>query len=497
MTLAIIITLIIFSFTLQISLSQVLKKVVNKKTYIWFVVLLVLDGFFSLSFLLSVHLEFPFIYQKIFKYATLVSIATYFVTYMEVLKDKRRKRIATAFISYVVSMFIVVFLGEAIGIIASNIIIVAIIVLWCLLTYTRRKYSSVQLTTLVILLVGTELLRYIIESVITYELLYKSIENLWLVSLTFLIKTISVLIVIEIKNNISINKNLAKVLDFHSSITFLDLILKEDPNAIVLTDINQRIVYVNAHLLTITGYAESEVIGQRPKIFASGKTNKAVYEDMYEKLREFKSWKGEFINKKKSGEIFIEESKVVTLFDVRKKPMFFLAIKTDVTKEKTYLKKLEQHSKHDDLTGLYRRNYFLELMKEKILEKNAEKHYFILIDLDKFKFINDTYGHRIGDKALTYFAKKLKEIFSVNAAICRFGGDEFAIHVYGYNNEELEMLINRFYEVLKTNYLVEENKNITLQASAGYVLIDLPFNFKRTYEIADKMLYKCKDKNKF
>jgi diguanylate cyclase (GGDEF)-like protein len=169
-----------------------------------------------------------------------------------------------------------------------------------------------------------------------------------------------------------------------------------------------------------------------------------------------------------------------------------MAIKTDISKEKVYLKRLEYLSKHDDLTGLFRRGTFINLVEENLLTNLSVNKYFISIDIDNFKNINDLYGHMTGDDALILFSKTVNEIFIDNSYICRFGGDEFALYIYDKKIEEVNNLLDLLIEKLATTPIKSIKDNIFISISVGANMIDNSDSFNTIYEKSDLLLYEAK-----
>lgn len=492
MVLTIMLLLIVFGMVLQYASTTILKKTVNKNTYKLLICALVFDAVVIVAFILTTHFESPLIIRKILKYFTFLSIGTFYLIYMRALNARRSKRTIASFLILTLTSFVFVIFGDYIGKQIVKILSFSVLSFWVIVLINNRKYNSKHITTLVYLLSATELLRFSIESISTYQMLFSNEFYLWLTPVSFIVRSLTLLFIIEINSHNSINKNLAKTLDYQSATTLLNLVFNEHPNAVVLTDVNEKIVYINDRALEITGYKEHEVIGKTPRIFSSGLTKRDIYNEMRNSLSENRSWTGEFINKKKNGDIFTELSKIVVLCDVNNKPSFFLAIKTDITKEKEYLKKLEYYSIHDGLTNLYRRNHFVEIMGKAILDENLKDKHFFLMDIDGFKKINDTHGHRVGDEALKFFSKILKEHFNEDGILCRFGGDEFAGFIYNKTSKQLEDEMNDLFIKLEENAFKHKNIVFPLEISVGITKIEEPYIFNRIYEKADKDLYKKK-----
>ncbi|WP_025725617.1 sensor domain-containing diguanylate cyclase [Acholeplasma granularum] len=488
--------LIIFGYTVQRVFIRTHKRSIVRIDYNQLNLLLFLDLIVTLGFMMSVEYNSPLIIQKVLKYTIFLVIGVFFLNYMKVLKDyKHKRRIATAIIFFI-GTFIITFFGDEIGIVATGYIVAITLLSRVILIDVKKVYASKQISTLIVLLFIVEAIRFIVESAITFEMLFNTFGDLWLSAFSFTIRTIAMILIIQIHDQLSINKNIAKTLDYQSGAQLLSLVFDQNPTAIVLTDMNKNIIYANPQALSLTGYSEAEVIGKTPKIFSSGKTPKETYKSMRSSIERYEPWTGEFINVKKNGEIFIELTKIVTLKDMNNVPVFYLSIKTDITKEKEYLKKLEYVSNYDDLTGLLRRQIFLDMF-EKNVESNAdEEHYFILMDIDDFKLINDSCGHIIGDKILKIFSGILKEVLDTNTLICRFGGDEFAVYMYGYKLEEIHEKINNLNKRLEKTTVENLPENLKLKISLGITKVEIPLDFSKVYEASDKNLYKDKKDKK-
>ena len=174
--------------------------------------------------------------------------------------------------------------------------------------------------------------------------------------------------------------------------------------------------------------------------------------------------------------------------------MFFLAIKNDISKEKSYLTKLENLSNIDQLTNLKRRHHFVELTQT-CLEVNPEcNHYFALIDFDGFKKLNDTYGHIFGDESLKFFARTISIIFDDYGYTCRFGGDEFGIYLTEISKEMTKSLFEKLFFILENTSLMED-KEIYLKISVGLTKLVKPYFFEESYKLADEFLYETKKNN--
>ncbi len=484
-----VILLILFGLSIQFVLINTHRRNIKKGSYIALNVMLYLDALATILFVLSVYFGSDLIIQQMMKYLVFLSMGAFYLVFMHVLKDYKHKRKWTVYFIFTIGTFIVTMFGHHFEKELTWVIFLVLLASRFILVDFKKRFASKYITSLVTLLFVTEAIRFVAEGFITSDMLYHEFSDIWIATYPFILRTIVVFLIIQIQDQLSINKNLAKTLDYHSAAGILSSIFEQNPNVVILTDIDQTIVYANPRTYDLTGYTEKEVIGQKPNIFKSGLTDPSVYKSMYDTLSKQESWIGEFVNKKKNGEIFVEQSKIVTLKDANNEPIFYLAIKNDVTKEKKHLQKLEYVSKYDDLTGLLRRQVFIETFERNINTHQTVAHHFILMDIDAFKRINDTYGHLVGDSVLIEFGKVLKAVFQEKAYVCRFGGDEFAVYLYDYKDNEVEALIDKLNKRLNQTKIKTISESYVLKFSYGLTHIELPFDFSHVYELADKKLY--------
>ena len=157
--------------------------------------------------------------------------------------------------------------------------------------------------------------------------------------------------------------------------------------------------------------------------------------------------------------------------------------------EKRQQEKLLYLSETDRMTGINNRGSGEKKIRELIAE--GQGGMFVLMDVDKFKSINDNYGHSVGDKVLIEFAGCLKKAFRANDIIMRLGGDEFAVYVPDVHNEAAgERIINRLFNVLDNTDIPELNGNkFYISAGAAFYQTDDKYSFEELYKRADSCTY--------
>lgn len=199
--------------------------------------------------------------------------------------------------------------------------------------------------------------------------------------------------------------------------------------AILVTDLRQRILRVNDAFHRLTGYALDEIIGQTPKILASGRQSPVFYAAMWKALNEVGHWEGEIWNRRKCGEIYPEWLVINVLRDDAGEPSGYVATFSDISKLKHAESEIQHLAFYDPLTALPNRRLLLDRLEQARMsgKRKAEHGALLIIDIDNFKILNDTLGHDIGDHLLIEIACRLKLCIRECDTAARQGGDEFAV----------------------------------------------------------------------
>lgn len=199
--------------------------------------------------------------------------------------------------------------------------------------------------------------------------------------------------------------------------------------AITITDAGGRIIKVNEAFTRITGYLPEEVLGRNPNLLKSGEHSDKFYHEMWEMIRKEGYWKGEIYNRRKNGEIYPEMLSISAVTDTEGNVTNYVAHFADISDIKKAQHDAEYRAVHDALTDLYNRQKLLGEL-ERIYRQsrlNGENNAFLYLDLDNFKYINDYYGHEVGDKVLVEISRRLQTIAYEEDIVARIGGDEFAM----------------------------------------------------------------------
>ena len=206
-------------------------------------------------------------------------------------------------------------------------------------------------------------------------------------------------------------------------------VFRHSAEAIMITDHDNRIVAINPALASLTGYTLDELVGKNPRILASGLTSQETYDEMWTALEQVGYWHGELNDRRKNGEVYPKWATVSVIRDEAGKAVNYIASFSDITERKAAEERIYHLAHHDALTGLYNRFSLEERMGQAVAQarRDDDQLAVLFIDLDRFKVINDTLGHHVGDTLLVEVAKRLKESVRDSDIVARLGGDEFVI----------------------------------------------------------------------
>lgn len=198
---------------------------------------------------------------------------------------------------------------------------------------------------------------------------------------------------------------------------------------IFITDAQGRILAANPAVCRITGYDTAELIGQTPRLFRSERHDQAFYEAFWQGLETQGFWQGEIWNRRRNGEEFPEMLSVSAIRDDAGRPVQYVSLLVDISAQKEVEARLAHRAHHDDLTGLPNRAMFKEFLTHALARAHREQHTMALLylDVDHFKYINDTLGHHEGDTLLRAVATRLLACLRKDDVVARLGGDEFAV----------------------------------------------------------------------
>ena len=262
----------------------------------------------------------------------------------------------------------------------------------------------------------------------------------------------------------------------------LSSIVSQSTNIIFTTDVHGNIEYVNSMFEQVTGYSKAEITGKNTRILASKDVQPAFYAELWNTILSGNTWRGVLKNKSKQGKDFYVNGLIAPICDKDGNVISFLVIQEDVTEKMLNEERERYRASYDGLTGLLNRLRFIEVLNDWVY--SAKSHYYIgsllLIDIDGFRLINDTFGRGTGDAILKRVAELLekattesderfyqgkKDIDITDSLVCRLGGDEFAVFLPARDEQEgIDMALAIRKEISDFQHL-DEVRHIT--ASIG------------------------------
>ncbi|MBF0610046.1 MAG: EAL domain-containing protein [Magnetococcales bacterium] len=271
-------------------------------------------------------------------------------------------------------------------------------------------------------------------------------------------------------------------------------------DGILVTDIGGTIQSVNPAFTRITGYQANEAMGKTPNMLKSGRHDGDFYRRMWAALQDSGSWQGEIWNRRKNGELYPQWSNITAIKNPDGKTSHYVLVFSDLTTVKESEENLLYLSGHDILTDLPNRLLFSEKLNQVIVESTSMEDKLVAVlvmDLDRFKNINDTLGHDRGDQILKDAASRLSRCLSGGGTLARLGGDEFGIILPRLAApRDAALLATAMLEAMNTPFMVDEVA-FYLGGSIGISVYPLDGeNVKDLLKNADSAMYHAKEKGR-
>ncbi|MBW8459028.1 MAG: EAL domain-containing protein [Thiobacillus sp.] len=238
-------------------------------------------------------------------------------------------------------------------------------------------------------------------------------------------------------------------------------VFEHSGEAILITDSEKRILAVNPAFTRLTGYAIDEIRGENPNVLASGQTPDETYCAMWTALEKTGYWQGEVVDRRKDGSLYPKWLSISVVRDVEGNISHYTASFTDITERKQAEAHISQLAYHDTLTGLLNRFSLNSQMEQALATARRERHAVavMFLDMDRFKTINDTLGHAVGDELLIMVAQRLRESVRESDIVARLGGDEFVVVLTEVEDATAAArLADKILHVLAQPYLIGKNE---------------------------------------
>lgn len=295
---------------------------------------------------------------------------------------------------------------------------------------------------------------------------------------------------IGIFTDISVNKK------NRIDIRLYERVFNNSSEGIMITNSKGIIVSVNSSFTRLTGYTQDEAIGERPSILHSGKQDVGFYINMWASIHEKGFWTGEIWNKRKGGEVFPEWLSISTIYDEKGETINYVGIFSDITDKKKSEEYLIYLAHFDTLTSLPNRVLFKERLELAIEYANRydKKVAVLYLDLDKFKVINDTLGHDVGDYILKQVSERLTHCVRNSDTVARLGGDEFSIILPEIKQQEDAISVAKKIFKALTYPFFYQDQELFITTSIGITFYpNDALSTEKLLKNADSAMYRAKE----
>lgn len=287
-------------------------------------------------------------------------------------------------------------------------------------------------------------------------------------------------------------KNAGKYID---DLQMSEMIFNTASEAILVTDGNNTIVLINPAFTLITGYSPNEVIGRHYSILYSKSQSTKFYQKVLQTLNDTGHWDGELWATRKNAEEYVQSLSVNSILNSDGTKRLHVGIFSDVTERKRKDELIWKQANYDHLTQLANRSLFRERFEQAIKSANRLSHSVAMcyIDLDKFKPVNDNFGHEVGDKLLFQVAARISQCVRETDTVARIGGDEFAVILTQLNDvTHINRIAEHIIQTLSEPFVID-GKELSISASVGISIY--PQNGSNSQLLltrADKAMYSSK-----
>lgn len=268
--------------------------------------------------------------------------------------------------------------------------------------------------------------------------------------------------------------------------------------SILITNADKIILAVNQAFTRMAGYSVVELRGKTPRMLASGEHDDAFYNNLWRTADEYGHWSGEIMARDKAGRIYPKQMTINAVKNEQGAVTHYVAISQDISERKQAERQVEFLAYYDVLTGLPNRTLLRDRLTQLIAISNRDKQNFavLFLDLDRFKYINDSMGHSVGDRLLQSVAERVQQCVREGDTVSRIGGDEFIVLLRDTNADAAIGVAEKILQALSRSFKLDKHE-ISTQASIGISVYPEHANdVDNLIKNADAAMYRAKDKGR-
>ncbi|MCL1140098.1 putative bifunctional diguanylate cyclase/phosphodiesterase [Shewanella pneumatophori] len=277
----------------------------------------------------------------------------------------------------------------------------------------------------------------------------------------------------ELAGVIGISRNISSHKAAKDQLELASRVFENSVEGVIITDVEGTIVDAHGAFRNITGFEKEEILGQNPRIFNSGRHDKAFFSELWSALLTKGKWHGEIWNRRKSGATFPQILNISAVYDDENQIRFFVAVFSDISVLKQNEEKLAEVACQDPLTNLPNRMGLNARLKQELIQAAhcQNRLGLVYIDVDLFKQINESFGHPIGDEVLLELSNRFSLGLDKFATIARLGSDEFAVILSNIENSDMLLLsVNKLRKVFDQPFMLGSHGQARLTASMGVAI---------------------------
>lgn len=275
----------------------------------------------------------------------------------------------------------------------------------------------------------------------------------------------------------------------------------ETNDGMFITDANKVILRVNSAFLKITGYTLEEAMGKTHELFSSDSQDKHLYDLMWDSIEHTGAWEGEVLGRRKGGELYPARLIMSTVKNAEGIVTNYVASIADITASKAASDEIKNLAFFNPLTQLPNRRLLIDRLKQALVSssRSGNKGALLFLDLDRFKTLNDTLGHDIGDLLLKQVAERLSHCVRAGDTVAHIGGDEFILLLEDLSADTIEAaaqaesVSNKILNAISRQYQLDVH-SYRSTASIGLVIFNgHDINQDELLKQADIAMYQAKD----
>ena len=272
--------------------------------------------------------------------------------------------------------------------------------------------------------------------------------------------------------------------------------IRHSGEGIVMTDADQRIISANPAFEAMTGYGAAEVIGKTSEFLFSNRQQEGFLDGARRSLESAGHWQGEVWSRRKNGELYPGWLGISAVREADGRARYYVHIFSDMTERKAAQRRIEFLAHHDPLTELPNRLLLRDRMAQAMARasRTRTRAALMFLDLDRFKKINDSLGHPVGDALLKAIAERLKGCVRESDTISRQGGDEFIIVLSDVRDSEaVARVADKIHQIMGQPFEIGSHSLITSFSIGVAIFPDDGEDFDVLMQKADTAMYHAKE----